>query len=280
VTRHQFTRGLVASTLGGSAVLALALVGLVVAGGLGSSIQPVTVVREPASVVTDASQRPPELTAGQTYRHDAPGVVSISSVGVSQAQSPAEYLKGESPPQGSATGTGFEIGANGTILTNWHVVANASHIAVTFGEHGKTVTARVIGDDPSDDLALLRLPTAGVTLDPLRFGNSAAVQVGEPVLAIGNPFGYDRTLSNGIISALGRQIQAPNGATISGAIQTDVPINPGNSGGPLLNERGEVIGINSQIVTAGSAGGSVGISFAIPIDIAKAELPAIEHRTG
>jgi S1-C subfamily serine protease len=100
------------------------------------------------------------------------------------------------------------------------------------------------------------------------------------VLAIGNPFGYDRTLSNGIISALGRQIQAPNGATISGAIQTDVPINPGNSGGPLLNERGEVIGINSQIVTAGSAGGSVGISFAIPIDIAKAELPAIEHRTG
>jgi S1-C subfamily serine protease len=273
-------RGFVAGMVLGAMVTAAATAALVAAGSLRPPARRVIVPYRPQAVINDASLPVRGLAGARIYDRDAPGVVSISSTGVSQPQSPAEYLKGESPPQGSATGTGFEIDTKGTILTDWHVVANASSISVSFGEHGKSVRARVIGDDPSHDLALLRVPTTGLTLDPLALGDSASIQVGEPVLAIGNPYGYDRTLSNGIISALGRQIQAPNGAIISGAIQTDVPINPGNSGGPLLNERGVVIGINSQIVTSGSAGGSVGISFAIPIDLAKGELPALEHGAG
>jgi putative serine protease PepD len=134
----------------------------------------------------------------------------------------------------------------------------------------------VLGDDPSDDLAMLRIPTGGLTLHPLALGDSSTVQVGDPVLAIGNPFGLTQTLTTGVISALGRRITAPNGVTITGALQTDAPINPGNSGGPLLNEQGEVIGINSQIETSGERGGSVGIAFAVPIDTAKNELAALE----
>ena len=167
------------------------------------------------------------------------------------------------------------IDSNGTILTNYHVIENAIKVTVSF-EKGKTVEAQVVGKDPSNDLAVLRIPTDGLTLHPLTLGNSSAVAVGDPAYAIGNPFDLQRTLTTGVISALQRTITAPNGFTIGNVLQTDAAINPGNSGGPLLNAAGQVIGINSQIETGGSSSGSVGIGFAIPINTAKAEIAALE----
>lgn len=219
--------------------------------------------------------RAPALSTHAIYEEDAPGVVAVDATGVSETPSEAELVKGEGGEQGASAGSGFEIGTSGTILTNWHVVENATKIFVSFGETSKALEAHLVGDDPSDDVAVLRIPAAGLTLHPLPLGASSTVQAGEPVLAIGNPFGYARTLTTGVISAGGRTIQAPNGATIDNALQTDTPINPGNSGGPLLDAAGEVIGINTQIVTSGGSGGSVGIAFAIPIDTIKSVLPAL-----
>jgi S1-C subfamily serine protease len=154
-------------------------------------------------------------------------------------------------------------------------VENAIKVTVSF-EKGKSVEAKVVGKDPSNDLAVLRISTDGLTLHPLTLGDSSTVEVGDPVLAIGNPFDLERTLTTGVISALQRQITAPNGFTIDNVLQTDAPINPGNSGGPLLNIAGEVIGLNSQIETGGSGDGSVGIGFAVPINTAKSEISALE----
>jgi S1-C subfamily serine protease len=196
----------------------------------------------------------------------------VKSTVVRQTESPFGL---ESQEQGTDSGSGFVINANGTILTNWHVVENAVKVTVSFGEDGKEITATVVGKDPSKDLAELRIPTEGLTLHPLRLGDSSTVEVGESVLAIGNPFDLERTLTTGVISALQRQITAPNGFKITDVLQTDAPINPGNSGGPLLNTRGEVIGINSQIETAGTDG-NIGIGFAIPINTAKAALPQLQ----
>jgi S1-C subfamily serine protease len=204
---------------------------------------------------------------------DAPGVAHITSTIVRQTESPFGF-GGESQQQGTATGSGFVINNDGTILTNYHVVENAVKVTVGF-EHGKTVEAKVIGKDPSNDLAVLRIPTEGLTLHPLTLGDSGKAQVGDPVLAIGNPFNLDRTLTTGVVSALQRHLTSPNGFTIDNVLQTDAPINPGNSGGPLLNIAGEVIGINSQIETGGSSG-SVGIGFAVPINTAKTELSQLE----
>jgi S1-C subfamily serine protease len=265
----------VAGAVGGGLVSGAILAVMAVGGGFGSSTKTVT-VRETPMVSANASQDTRGLTAHEIYERDAPGVVFVSSTGVSETPSVAETLKGEGGEQGTSTGSGFEIDGDGTILTNWHVVENAVKVLVSLGEHGQTVRARVIGKDPSNDLAVLRIPTAGLMLHPLTLGDSSKAQVGDPVLAIGNPFGLGRTLTTGVISALGRRITSPNGVTIDNALQTDAPINPGNSGGPLLDEHGAVIAINSQIETNGSGGGSVGIAFAIPIDTAKSELPMLE----
>jgi S1-C subfamily serine protease len=232
-------------------------------------------VLQAPSLPADASRQTQTRTVRRIYALDAPGVVLVNAVGVSQAQSPSEYLKGEGGQRGTATGSGFEIDGNGTILTNWHVVENAAKVTVEL-ERGKAIEAQVIGKDPAHDLAVLRIPTGGLSLHPLALGDSSKAHVGDPVLAIGNPFGLGQTLTTGVISALQRQITAPSGVSIDNVLQTDAPINPGNSGGPLLNEEGQVIGINSQIETAGSGGGSVGIAFAIPIDTAEAELPVLE----
>jgi S1-C subfamily serine protease len=218
----------------------------------------------------------PGISARQIYEQDASGVVSISATGVTAGRSTSEMLKGEESERGPAEGSGFEIDDNGTILTNWHVVSGASKITVGLGPH-KTVEAHLVGDDPSEDIALLSIPTNGLTLHPLTLGDSSTVQIGDPVLTIGNPFGLERSLTTGVISGLERRITAPNGAIIDGALQIDAPINPGNSGGPLLSERGEVIGINSQLETGGSGDGSVGVGFAIPIDTVKRELPSLER---
>ena len=209
------------------------------------------------------------------YVKDAPGVAFVTSTIVEKSESPFNLFGGESQQQGKATGSGIVIDTNGTILTNYHVVENAIKVTVSFGK-GKSVEAKVVGKDPSNDLAVLRIPTEGLTLHPLTLGNSSAVTVGDPVYAIGNPFDLERTLTTGVISALQRQITAPNGFTIDNVLQTDAPINPGNSGGPLLNTAGQVIGINSQIETGGSGGGSVGIGFAVPINTAKSEITQLE----
>jgi S1-C subfamily serine protease len=170
------------------------------------------------------------------------------------------------------------INRDGVILTNAHVISGAVRISVAFANN-QTVTAKVIGKDPDDDLALLKVNPDGLTLVPLILGDSSTVQVGDPTVAIGNPFGLARTLTTGVVSALQRSIQAPNNFAIDNVIQTDAPINPGNSGGPLINAQGQVIGINSQIQTGSSGTGSVGIGFAIPINTAKAVIPQIE-KTG
>ena len=167
---------------------------------------------------------------------DAPGVAFVTSTVVQKTESPFNLFGGETQRQGQATGSGIVIDANGTILTNYHVVENAIKVTVSF-EKGKTVEAQVVGKDPSNDLAVLRIPTDGLTLHPLTLGDSSAVQVGDPVYAIGNPFDLERTLTTGVISALQRQITAPNGFTINNVLQTDAPINPGQLGRPAAQRR-------------------------------------------
>ncbi|MGA0121704.1 MAG: S1C family serine protease [Gaiellales bacterium] len=166
-------------------------------------------------------------------------------------------------------GSGFVIDKDGHVLTNAHVVAGAqSPITVSFS-NDERVEAEVIGVDNATDVALLKvdLPASALTVVPL--GDSAAVVVGEPVVAIGNPFGQDRTVTSGIVSAVARSIEAPNGFSINGVIQTDAAINQGNSGGPLFDMQGQVIGINSQIYTGGTGGGNVGLGYAVPINLVK-----------
>jgi S1-C subfamily serine protease len=271
--KRLFAIPLVSALIGGGVVVAV----VAAAGGLGESKTVVTTVQEaPTAVVpSNASQRTGgALTPHQVYVKDAPGVAFVTSTIVQKTESPFLF-GGESQRQGTATGSGIVIDSNGTILTNYHVVENAVKVTVSF-EKGKTLEAQVVGKDPSNDLAVLRIHPDGITLHPLTLGNSSAAQVGDPVYAIGNPFDLERTLTTGVVSALQRQITAPNGFTINNVLQTDAPINPGNSGGPLLNTAGDVIGINSQIETGGSSTGSVGIGFAVPINTAKSEIAQLE----
>jgi S1-C subfamily serine protease len=208
-------------------------------------------------------------TVEQIYRAEGRGVVYVQAQGVSSGES----LFGESQ-QGTATGSGFVVDSDGTIITNAHVVDGASHVTVSFEEGGEAVDAEVKGVDNDSDIAVLKIDPEGRDLTVLPLGDSSETNVGDPVVAIGNPFGLQRTVTTGIVSALQRQLDAPSGFPISDVIQTDASINPGNSGGPLLNMQGEVIGINSQIATGGGQG-SVGIGFAVPINTAKELLPKL-----
>jgi S1-C subfamily serine protease len=212
-------------------------------------------------------------TVADIYRRSAAGVVFVTARVVSQTDSPFGFPLEQ---QGLATGSGVVIDKRGYILTNAHVVEGAKTASVRFEEGGDLVDAKVVGQDLSSDLAVLKVDPSDAKLKPLPLGNSRTVRVGDPAIAIGNPFGYDRTVTTGIISALQRQIRAPNGFTIAHVIQTDAAINPGNSGGPLLDAAGRVIGINSQIATGGSRG-SVGIGFAVPINAAKRVIPQLEQ---
>jgi S1-C subfamily serine protease len=233
-----------------------------------------TVIRQPAMAATGANGNKSNvaegLTAADIYKRYAPGVVYIRSEIIQQTNNPFDFGFGGAQ-KSEATGSGFVIDAGGDILTNNHVIdgATTGSITVQFADK-KTVRATVVGKDPSTDLALLKVDPEGLDLRPLPLGSSKDVQVGDPTIAIGNPFGLDRTLTTGVVSALQRQIQAPNGFAIKDVIQTDAAINPGNSGGPLIDSAGRVIGINSQIETGGSGSeGNVGIGFAVPIDTAK-----------
>ncbi len=279
--KRLFAIPFISALVGGGVVVAV----LAASGSLSSSSKTVTEVQAAAPVSTSSTAASSTtiptrsgggggLSAHEIYERTAPSVVKVTSTIVRQSESPFGF--GESAQQGTATGSGFVIDSNGTLLTNWHVVENASKVTVSF-EHSKTVEAHVVGKNPSQDLAVLKIPTEGLTLHPLTLGDSSAVEVGEPVVAIGNPFGLSRTLTTGVISALQREITAPNGFAIDNVLQTDAPINPGNSGGPLLNAKGQVIGITSQIETGGGGSdGNVGIGFAVPINTAKTELPELE----
>ena len=251
---------------------AVIAVGLAAVLGVGGTDTKTVVQQTPLSNLRPASAKTGEaLTARDIYKRDAPGVVFISADVVSQSQSPFGLPQQQ---QGQATGSGFVINKDGQILTNAHVVDGAKKVKVTFA-NDKTVDAKVVGADRSTDVALLKVDPSGLDLKPLTLGSAKDVQVGDPVVAIGNPFGLDRTLTTGVVSALQRQISGLNGFSIDHVIQTDAAINPGNSGGPLIDSAGEVIGINSQIETGGSGRGNVGIGFAVPIDTARKLLPEL-----
>jgi S1-C subfamily serine protease len=188
-------------------------------------------------------------TAEQIYKRDAPGVVQITAT----------------TQGGQSLGSGFVIDKAGHIVTNYHVVRGAAKVLVSFSSKDQ-LAATVVGIDPSTDIAVLKIQTHASALTPLELGNSDAVRVGDTVYAIGNPFGYTRTLTSGIVSAVQRRITAPNSLQIADVIQTDASINHGNSGGPLLDAAGRVIGVTSQIYAENSQQGNIGIGFAVPVN--------------
>jgi putative serine protease PepD len=258
----------VAAVVGG----AVALGGAAAIGKLGSHTTYRQVVAAPSASATPASFAGSKqaLSINQIYRRFAPGVVQITSSVVTPSSAPAGPFFGNpfAPQQEvqQALGSGFVSDKAGHIVTNYHVIqgARAGSIRVSFS-NGDNLKASVVGSDPSTDIAVLQVHEHSRALTPLVWGNSDALQVGDSVVAIGNPFGYTRSVTDGIVSALDRPLTAPNNFPIEHAIQTDAALNHGNSGGPLLDARGEVIGVNSQIST-GNTGqqGNLGIGFAIP----------------
>jgi S1-C subfamily serine protease len=255
--RNPFVAGL----LGGLVVLIAGVIA-VAAGWVGD--EQTTVVQSPVVSTAGNAGEGQGLTVNEIYKRDGPGVVFITAEVTTQQESPFGLPQEQ---RGQATGSGFVTDDDGHILTNAHVVEGASKIEVKFSGD-RTVDARLLGSDSSTDVALLKV-RASKDLKPLALGDSSKLEVGDAVVAIGNPFGLDRTVTTGIVSALQRKLEAPNGFTIDNVIQTDAAINPGNSGGPLLDSIGRVIGINSQIATGGGGGGSIGIGFAVPINTAK-----------
>ncbi|MDX6646023.1 MAG: hypothetical protein QOK40_1750, partial [Miltoncostaeaceae bacterium] len=208
----------------------------------------------------------------QIYAERSGGIVEVRATGTSRAGGSGGFPN--SGPS-SAQGSGVVIDASGHILTNAHVIDGESTVTVAFAD-GSTAPAKVVGRDDSTDLALLDVDVPASRLHPVPLGSSAALHVGDWVMAIGDPFGYDRSASVGIVSGLGRQIQALNGFTISGAIQTDAAINHGSSGGALLDDRGRLIGITAQIADSG-VDGNVGVGFAIPVDTARRVVDQLER---
>jgi putative serine protease PepD len=256
-------------------LVASALVGGVASGAVVAAVgndggSTTTIVRPETNRTISSSGS--GLDAKSLYAAAAPGVVDITSRGVSaETQSPF----GGPAQQGTATGTGFVVDNDGNIVTAAHVVDGASSITVTF-QDGTTRTAKLLGKDDATDVAVLKVDASGLTLHPLALGSSAALGAGDDLAVIGDPFGYQRSISTGIVSGLDRTIQAPNGFTVAHAIQTDAAMNPGNSGGPVLNANGQVIGIADQIATGGSTEANTGVGFLVPIDLVKAELPQLK----
>ena len=242
-----------------------ALLGGVVAVGLGQTFDSgstTTVIREIQSGTTEPAAFPANggKKISDIYEGAKHGVVQVTSTSVV-----SNSFFGAQEQQ--AQGSGFVIDKDGHVVTNYHVVEGAKKVQVSFSDE-EQMDATVVGTDPSTDIAVLKIQGAmSRSLTPLALGDSSVVKVGDAVVAIGNPFGLERTVTAGIVSALQRRIQAPNGFQIDEVIQTDAAINHGNSGGPLLNANGDVIGVNAQIET--ESGGNVGIGFAIPIDTVK-----------
>jgi putative serine protease PepD len=255
--RELYRRRLLQVALGTLAAAVLFAAGVIGASVLDDAGQPAAL---PAvSGAAPADQRSKAVRA--IYASASPSVVRVE----------AERGAGE------ANGTGFVVDTDGTIVTNAHVIGGASSVRVRLDDRGPAVDARVLGTDASSDLAVLRVDGARTAhLRPLVLADSDDVQVGDLAVAIGYPLGLDRTATAGIVSGVGRAIRAPNGFSIDKVIQTDAPINPGNSGGPLIDSAGRVIGVNSQIATAGG-GGNVGIGFAVPSNTVRRVVPRLER---
>jgi S1-C subfamily serine protease len=270
----------------GVAVTAIILVVLMATGVLPVRTQKTTVastavVAPAASAGSTAAGSASSFTPAEIYQREATGVVEV----VSTLQTTEQTFFGPITGQSQALGSGFVVSKQGYILTNAHVVSSggqaASKVSVVFkgaGSQTTAVAAKIVGIDETSDVAVLKVDSAKAPrLNPLPLGDSSAVQVGEPVVAIGNPLGYDFTLTSGIVSATDRNLQSPNGSTISDGIQTDAAINEGNSDGPLIDGAGKVIAINEQI--ASQSGGNQGLGFAVPIDTAVSVMDQIE-KTG
>jgi putative serine protease PepD len=268
-----------------AAIAAAALIGGGVGGGVvglvdnHDSTPAATTTAAPPTTTSDSAATQPVsthgLTARQIYDRAADSVAFITSQIRQASDNPFGGVQ-----TGTATGSGFVIDPKGLIVTNAHVVDGASSITVKLGD-GSTQKATLIGKDESTDLALLKIDPNGRTLKALALADSSTVHVGDPTYAIGNPFGLDRTLTTGVVSALQRQIQAPNGFSIDNVIQTDAALNPGNSGGPLLDASGRVIGVNSQIESNSSGSvsgeaGNVGIGFAVPSNTVRNVIAQLE----
>jgi S1-C subfamily serine protease len=270
--RLLYAAGLVAAAVLGSA---LALGGAALLGGFDDGgtttvrVEPLSGTA-PSVPVTEA-RGGKALTVNEIYRRAAPGVVQVTATQVVSSPRVDPFFGFPFPSQqeAEALGSGFLIDKAGHIVTNYHVVRGARAVDVSFSNN-ESMKAKIVGTDPSTDVAVLQVDAHSRALTPLSLGNSDLVRVGDSVVAIGNPFGYDRTVTAGIVSALQRVIQAPNSYSIDHVIQTDAALNKGNSGGPLLNTRGEVVGVNSQISTGGSSSsGNVGVGFAVPINTVK-----------
>jgi putative serine protease PepD len=241
---------------------------------LGAGVAAVVAGSVVAGTQLDGDSRP-EADAPLTVQGGRPAATRINEIYDAAARGvvSVQVARGSS----AASGTGFVVDADGTIVTNAHVVGDADQAQVRFDDKGRLVEAEVAGTDPSSDLAVLRVnPGDAPRLRPLALADSGEVRVGDTAVAIGYPLGLDRTATAGIVSGLGREIQAPNGFRIDRVIQTDAPINPGNSGGPLLDAKARVIGVNSQIATAGSQG-NVGIGFAVPSNTVREVVPQLKR---
>jgi S1-C subfamily serine protease len=254
-----------AALLGGG----VALVGAAALGKLGDKT---TIIREevaPNSLAPAAFQTGRRESINAIYRASAPGVVHIETTTRVAQQDDPFFGNPFGPAQTQrALGSGFVLDKAGHIVTNFHVVRGANAIQVSFSNNER-FKAKLVGVDPSTDIAVLRVEVKARALKALPLGNSDGVRVGDQVIAIGNPFGLDRSVTAGIVSAVQRRIEAPNRLSISHVIQTDAALNHGNSGGPLLNAQGDVVGVNAQIETGGASQGNVGIGFAIPINTVK-----------
>jgi S1-C subfamily serine protease len=277
--RRFFRSSFGSALLGGAVVAAFGWIAIA-AGWLDAGDNTTTTITAPLSSapVDNTESSADTNTVNEIYRHDGQGVAFIEATEPAEESSPFNpFGEEESQGGGIATGSGFLIDTEGHIVTNNHVVEGATKVEVKLGSSETSHEAEVVGTDPATDVALLKIDVPADQQHPLSLGNSSKVHVGDPVVAIGNPFGLDRTVTAGIVSALQRQIQAPNGFSISHVIQTDAAINPGNSGGPLIDASGSVIGINSQIQTGGGSGGNVGIGFAVPINTAREVVEQLEE---
>jgi S1-C subfamily serine protease len=263
--------------IGGGAGLLGAVIALVAASlvGIGGSSGTTTVVQQSPGGALKTVSSGGAMTPREIYRRDSKGVVSITA----DVEKKGSNIFGAPESQsGKSSGSGFVIDKQGTILTNAHVVDGAKKVSVRFS-NDKTADAKILGADRSSDIAVLQIDPDGLDLTTLPLASAKDVQVGDPVVAIGNPFGQAFSLTTGVVSAKQRSIEGLNGFAINDVIQTDAAINPGNSGGPLIDSAGEVIGINSQIATGGGGGGNVGIGFAVPVDIARKLLPGLRKGT-
>jgi S1-C subfamily serine protease len=263
-----------AALVGAGAAGAAIAVGIAAAAGAFGSTTTIRDVvasaREPDAASFASSLKP--LTIHEVYERAAPGVVQVTATSRVAVQTDPFLdplgFGGTTAQTQQALGSGFVIDKSGHIVTNYHVVQGAQRVQVSFSDNER-LNAHVVGRDPATDVAVLQVKTRSRALTPLLLGNSNSVRVGDAVVAIGNPLGEDRSITSGIVSALQRRIYAPDGAPIDNVIQTDAALNHGNSGGPLLNARGQVIGVNSQIQTASGSNGKIGIGFAIPVDTVK-----------